>query len=87
MTVPEMIDLLRDQIGAHPRQEGLSATRLFEQQHSRRAMICLFLAILELVKRQAVELMQGEAFGEIGLRRGAAFEARPAGDGGRSCPR
>ncbi len=32
-------------------------------------MICLFLAILELVKRRNVELVQGEAFGDIGLRR------------------
>ena len=37
-------------------------------------MICLFLAILELVKRQNVELTQGEAFGEIGLRKGTTFE-------------
>jgi segregation and condensation protein A len=37
-------------------------------------MICLFLAILELVKRQAVALTQGEAFGDIGLERGAAFD-------------
>jgi len=51
----------------------VSATHLFERQRSARAMICLFLAILELVKRQAVELMQGEAFGEIALRRGAGF--------------
>jgi chromatin segregation and condensation protein Rec8/ScpA/Scc1 (kleisin family) len=36
-------------------------------------MICLFLAILELVKRQSVELTQGEAFGDIGLRPGPAL--------------
>ena len=30
-------------------------------------MICLFLAILELVKRQAVRLTQKDAFGDIGL--------------------
>jgi segregation and condensation protein A len=37
-------------------------------------MICLFLAILELVKRQAVELTQSEAFGDIDLRRGSGYE-------------
>ena len=37
-------------------------------------MICLFLAILELVKRQAIELSQGEAFGDIGISRGAGFD-------------
>jgi segregation and condensation protein A len=41
-------------------------------------MICLFLAILELVKRQAVALTQGEAFGDIGLERGVAFDQESA---------
>ena len=31
-------------------------------------MICLFLAILEMVKLQAVVLVQKDAFGEIALR-------------------
>jgi segregation and condensation protein A len=75
VSVPQMIDLLRDQIGRLRGDRSLSATRLFEEQRSRRAIICLFLAILELVKGQAVELVQGEAFGEIGLRRGAGFDA------------
>jgi len=74
VSVPDMIQFLKHQLGRSRRQEPLSATRLFENQRSRRAMICLFLAILELVKRQTVELTQGEAFGDIGLRRGSAFE-------------
>jgi segregation and condensation protein A len=74
VTVPEMIDFLRGELTRSQRQEGLSATRLFERQRTRNAMICLFLAILELVKRQAVALTQGEAFGDIGLQRGAAFD-------------
>lgn len=77
VSVPEMIDLLRRQLTRSRRQEVLSATQLFESQRSRRAMICLFLAILELVKRQAVELTQGEAFGDIGLRRGVDFDSHP----------
>jgi segregation and condensation protein A len=36
-------------------------------------MICLFLALLELVKRQAVTLEQAEAFGDIAIRRSATF--------------
>jgi segregation and condensation protein A len=79
VSVPEMIQYLQHQLGRSRRQEPLSATRLLENQGSRRAMICLFLAILELVKRQSVELTQGEAFGDIGLRRGPAFEADAAG--------
>lgn len=77
VSVPEMIDFLRRQLTRSRRQEVLSATQLFESQRSRRAMICLFLAILELVKRQAVELTQGEAFGDIGLRRGVDFDSHP----------
>ncbi len=75
VSVPEMIVFLRQQLVRARSNEPLSATRLFERQRSRRAMICLFLAILELVKRQSVELTQGEAFGDIGLRRGSGFES------------
>jgi len=74
VSVPDMIRYLHHQIERVRKQGAISATALFESQRSRRAMICLFLAILELVKRQAVELTQGEAFGDIGLRRGAGFE-------------
>ncbi|MGA8028076.1 MAG: segregation/condensation protein A [Bryobacteraceae bacterium] len=74
VSIPDMIDFLRHQFSSLSGQEPLSATRLFEQQRSRRAMICLFLAILELVKCQTIELTQGDAFGDIGLRRGPAYE-------------
>lgn len=70
VSVPEMIQFLKHQLTRLRRSQALSATGLFEKQRSRRAMICLFLAILELVKRQSVELTQGEAFGDIGLRPG-----------------
>lgn len=73
VSVPDMMQMVWQQLGRADGQELVSATRLFERQRSSRAMICLFLAILELVKRQAVELMQGEAFGEIALRRGAGY--------------
>ena len=73
VSVPEMIQYLRAQMKSL-RKDSLSATQLFEKQRGPRAMICLFLAILELVKRQAVELTQGEAFGDIGLKRGSGFE-------------
>jgi len=74
VSVPDMMRFLRQQLSHWHRQQPISAAQLFERQRSRRAMICLFLAILELVKRQNVELTQGEAFGEIGLRKGATFE-------------
>jgi segregation and condensation protein A len=74
VSVPDMIRFLRHHLDRVRKQGAVSATTLFESQRSRRAMICLFLAILEMVKCQAVELTQGEAFGDIGLRRGAGFE-------------
>jgi segregation and condensation protein A len=77
VSVPEMIQFLRRELARSRR--SLSVTQLFELQRSRRAMIVLFLAILELVKLQSVELTQGEAFGDIGLRRGPAFDELPNG--------
>jgi segregation and condensation protein A len=74
ISVPDMIEFLRHQLSSSRRRQPLSVTQLFERQRSRRAMICLFLAILELVKRQSVELTQGEAFGDIGICRGTAFD-------------
>ncbi len=73
VSVPDMILFLRGEL-ERSRRDSLSATQLFERQRSRRAMICLFLAILELVKCETAELVQGEAFGDIRLRRGPRFE-------------
>jgi segregation and condensation protein A len=73
VTVPDMIRFVRSVLERAPRAKKFSVTELFEQQRSRRAMICLFLALLELVKRQAVTLEQAEAFGDIAIRRSATF--------------
>jgi segregation and condensation protein A len=72
VSVPDMIRYLRDTL-KKSRGESISATGLFERQRTRRAMICLFLAILELVKLQAVELTQPDSFGDIRLRRNQNF--------------
>jgi segregation and condensation protein A len=77
VSVPDMIRYLR-QVFAQE-QGAVSARELFERQKSRRAMICLFLAVLELVKLQALGLTQADAFGEIGLKRMKGFEAAFAG--------
>ena len=37
-------------------------------------MICLFLAVLEMVKMQAVQILQKDLFGEIALGKGERFE-------------
>jgi segregation and condensation protein A len=78
VSVPEMVRFLRDRLLRFRRSERLSATELLEQQPSRKGMICLFLAILELVKRGAIELSQTEAFGDIGILRGSGFDESAA---------
>ena len=67
VTVPDMIHYLLGLFKAQP-GEAQSAIGLFERQPSRRAMICLFLAILELAKRQMIEFAQTELFGDIGVK-------------------
>lgn len=74
VSVPDMIVFLRRALGGVAPAKPVSARELFERQRSTRAMICLFLAILELVKRQAVTLVQTDPFGEIALERHERFE-------------
>ncbi|MEZ5352798.1 MAG: segregation/condensation protein A [Bryobacteraceae bacterium] len=75
VTVPDMIKYLSSVLKAEVRgSETVSATRLFGEQRSRRAMICLFLAILEMVRMQAVVLVQQEAFSDIGIQRHKSFD-------------
>jgi segregation and condensation protein A len=58
---------------SRPRGESFRVVELFERQRGRRAMICLFLAILEMVKLQAVVLAQTVAFGDIVIKRHKKF--------------
>jgi segregation and condensation protein A len=75
VSVPDMIRYLRNVFEKDRQGESVPARELFERLHSRRAMICLFLAMLELVKLQAIALVQADSFGEIGLKRAKGFEA------------
>jgi len=43
-------------------------------------MICLFLALLELVKYQAITLQQGELFGEIDIAKEQPLDEVMQGD-------
>lgn len=74
VTVPDMILFVKSVFEDKKKGERMSVTRLFERQRSRRALICLFLAILELVKRQALALEQGELFGDIDVKKHEGFE-------------
>jgi segregation and condensation protein A len=74
ITVPDMIHYLKSVFREMNRHDSVPARELFERQNSRRGMICLFLAILEMVRMHALVLTQSEAFGEIGLKRHKQFE-------------
>lgn len=74
VSVADMILYLRGLFQRRPKGEAVPVRELFEQQRSRAAMICLFLAILELAKMQALVLVQKEAFGEIGIKAHKRFE-------------
>lgn len=78
VSVPDMIKYLRNIFDRG--RSTISARDLFERQTSRRAMVCLFLAILEMVKVQAIGLTQSELFGEIALKKLKGFETAFAGE-------
>ncbi len=75
VTVSDMILYLKQQFESVGVDEPVFILRIFEQQRTRRAMIALFLATLEMVRLQAVVITQKDLFGEIALKRHSNFEA------------
>jgi len=73
VSVADMILYLKSVFLAADDNEPVFIMRMFEQQRSRRAMIALFLAVIEMIKMQAVEVCQQDLFGEIALRRQKQF--------------
>ena len=73
-TVAQMMAQLRAQILASD-DNTVSLIRFFEACSSRHAMIVAFLAVLEMVKMQAVALSQEKQFGEIVVKKGKGFDA------------
>ena len=74
VSVPDMILRLKSALDNMSRSDSLSVIELFERQHSRRAMVAMFLAILEMVKMQAVVLSQKDAFGNIAIKKHKRFD-------------
>lgn len=72
-TVAQMIAALRAQILASA-ENMVNLIQFFEACPSRHAMIVAFLAVLEMVKLQAVGLAQEKQFGEIVVKKGKAFD-------------
>ena len=80
ITVSDMIGYLKQRFLEIGPEEPVFILRILEQQRSRRAMIALFLAVLELVRMQAVMVTQKDLFGEIALERHSHFDAVFASD-------
>ena len=72
-TVAQMISQLRGQIVASE-NGAVNLIRFFEECPSRHAMIVAFLAVLEMVKLQAVALAQDKQFGDIVVRKHKMFD-------------
>jgi segregation and condensation protein A len=76
-TVAEMIDYLRRRLSLEDRP--LHLKRLLRNMNSRAALVCMFLALLEMVRLQAIQLRQDQMFGDILIRKHAEFDAVMAG--------
>lgn len=79
-TVAQMMEQLRKQLAGS--EDGIELVAFFEACPSRHAMIVAFLAVLELVRLQAVVLAQKQLFGGILLRKHKMFDAVFAGGEG-----
>lgn len=75
VTVADMIRYLKEKFVAISPDKPVYILRVFEQQRTRRSMIALFLAVLEMVRMQAVVVTQKDLFGEIALLRHENFDA------------
>ncbi|MDQ2899608.1 MAG: segregation/condensation protein A [Acidobacteriota bacterium] len=75
VSVQDMVMHLRSLLKNSRPDKPVFILQVLERQRSRRAMICLFLAVLELVKMQAVEICQKDLFGEIALLKHENFDA------------
>ncbi len=73
VTVAQMIDYLRRRLTVEDRPIRLK--QMLRNVESRQALVCMFLALLELVRLQAIQLRQDHMFGEILLRKHSGFDA------------
>jgi len=73
VTVSQMVDYLRRRLSLEDRP--LRLKQILQNVQSRTALVCMFLALLELVRLQAIQLRQDRLFGEILLRKHVGFDA------------
>ncbi|MFZ0334576.1 MAG: segregation/condensation protein A [Candidatus Acidiferrales bacterium] len=79
VTVAQMMEQLRARLVTS--DEAVSLTEFFEACASRRSMIVALLAVLEMVRMQAVTLAQEKMFGDVLLRRSKMFDLAFESDG------
>jgi segregation and condensation protein A len=73
VTVGQMIDYLRRRLSLENRPIRLK--QLLMRVPSRQALVCMFLALLEMVRLQAIQVRQERLFGEIAVRKHTGFDA------------
>lgn len=73
VTVGQMIEYLKRRLALEDRPIRLK--QLLRNIESRQTLVCVFLALLELVRLQAIQLRQDRMFGEILVRKHVGFEA------------
>jgi segregation and condensation protein A len=72
VTVGQMIDYLRRRLSLEDRPIRLK--QLLMRVPSRQALVCMFLALLEMVRLQAIQVRQEKLFGEIAVRKHTHFD-------------
>jgi segregation and condensation protein A len=72
VTVSQMIDYLRRRLSLEDSPVRLK--QILQNMQSRGALVCLFLALLELVRLQAIQLRQDRLFGDILIRKHSHFD-------------
>src|SRR6516164_5130279 len=73
VTVGQMIDYLRRRLSLE--EKPIRLKQMLRNIESRQALVCMFLAMLELVRLQAVQLRQDRLFGDILIRKHVGFDA------------
>src|SRR5689334_15858516 len=73
VTVGQMIDYLRRRLSLEERPVRL--LQLLRSVNSRNALVCTFLALLEMVRLQAIQVRQDCLFGDSVVRKHTGFDA------------
>src|SRR5947209_9876355 len=73
VTVGQMIDFVRRRLMLEEKPVRLK--QLLRNVQSRQALICMFLALPELIRLQAIMARQDQTFGEIVIKKHAQFDA------------